>query len=420
MSNRLSFMLGFFLLIPLLLLSHIPNQSYIFLRVYENDGIDGRFEINTNDINKIYNTDFKKGVTLSELNPYVEDLKAYMLSRSSFNSPLGHHQVLLRDSVQIFPGVLGDYLQIYFSLDNMETLPESLEVEFRPVFDVDPTHKGYLITEYNWRAGVINEESNISMEFSPNSPIDTMSLTDVSIWKGIVAMVKQGVWHIWIGLDHILFLIALILPSVVRRRKNPHENKDGRHGLWQVLGRYSWEPVMGFKPAFIYIIKVITFFTIAHTITLSLASLQLVVLPSRFVESMIALSIGLAALHNIVPIFKGNDWVIAFGFGLFHGFGFASVLGDLGLTSEFLTLSLLGFNIGVELGQIVIIAIFFPLLYLLRNAKAYPKLLVGVSILLILISINWSVERSFEIDLGVYGFLKSSLRKVLVFIGLLS
>ncbi|MEG3658603.1 HupE/UreJ family protein [Arenibacter palladensis] len=419
MCKRFRYVLGLFLCIPFYLFSHIPNQSYIFLRIYENNGIEGRFEINTNDINKIYRTDFKKGVTLSELNPYLEDLKSYMLSRSSFKSPRGTHNVILKDSVKIFPGVLGDYVQIYFYLDNLDVLPDSLDVSFSAVFDIDPTHKGYLITEYNWKAGVINEEANISMEFSPNDPMDTMSLTEVSVWKGFVAMIKQGVWHIWIGLDHILFLVALILPSVVRRRKNSEFHTRGRT-LNEILGLYSWEPVMGFRPAFIYIIKVITFFTIAHTITLSLASLQLVNLPSRFVESMIALSIGLAALHNIIPIFKGSDWVIAFVFGLFHGFGFASVLGDLGLTSEFLTLSLLGFNIGVEMGQIAIIALFFPLLFFLRNNKVYPKILVGMSILLILISLNWSIERSFEIDLGIYGFLKSSLRKVLVLMGLMS
>ena len=414
---RYLFFIVFFL--PFFGEAHIPNQSYIFLRIYEKNGIEGRFEINTSDINKIYGTSFKDGVKLSELEPYLKDLKSYLLDNSAFSSKLGEHKVVIKDSIGIFPGVLGDYVQIYFKLDNTNVLPEDLEVDYSAVFEKDGTHRGYLITEYNWKAGIINNEANISLEFSPDDTNDTLSLTDVSVWKGFVAMVKQGIWHIWIGLDHILFLVALILPSVVRRRKNPGEiNK--LNAIKSKLGLYSWEPVLKFKPAFWYILKVVTFFTIAHTITLSLASLELVNLPSRWVESIIAFSIGLAAFHNIRPIFKDKDWIIAFVFGLFHGFGFASVLSDLGLTSEFLTFSLLGFNVGVEIGQVVIIALIFPFLFLIRKLSLYPKILVYGSIFLILISLNWSIERAFEIELGIYDFLKSTLRRILVSLGLWS
>jgi hypothetical protein len=163
---------------------------------------------------------------------------------------------------------------------------------------------------------------------------------------------------------------------------------------------------------------VITFFTIAHTITLTLASLQLVSLPSRLVESVIALSIGLAAYHNIRPLFKGHDWIIAFVFGLFHGFGFATVLGDLGLTAEFLSFSLLGFNLGVEIGQVIIIALIFPMLYLIRRTVFYPKVLLYGSALLIVASVYWCIERGFDINLGVEDYLRSLAYKIAVFLGL--
>ena len=235
-------------------------------------------------------------------------------------------------------------------------------------------------------------------------------------------MVNQGIYHIWIGLDHILFLLALILPSVVRRRGYSTESVSNSSSDAQVVPSgfiiWNWFPVPNFKPAFLYIIKVITFFTIAHTITLSLASLQIVNLPSRFVESVIALSIGLAAYHNIRPIFKGKDWVIAFLFGLFHGFGFASVLADLGLTSEFLTLSLLGFNIGVEIGQLCVIALIFPILFLIRKGKSYPMILVYGSIFLILVSLYWFTERAFDVNLLVEDYLRSVARELLKAMGL--
>ena len=379
-----------FLFSPAISYAHIPEQGYIYLRIYENDGVEGRFVIQTTELNKVFKWNLEKsGNTIDALLPHYEELKTYLLAHSNFTSPLGSHKVSFK-KLDILPTGIGDFVRVYFDLDNFETIPDTMDATYSIAFKEAPNHRGFLLIEYNWKAGVFNNESNISLSFTPDHTTDTLSLTEVSIWKGFYAMIKQGVWHIWIGADHILFLIALILPSVVWRRRE--------EGLSPIK---SWKPVDRFKPAFFYIIKIITFFTIAHTITLSLAALQIISLPGWIVESVIALSIGLAALHNIKPLFKGKDWVIAFVFGLFHGFGFASVLGDIGLTDEFLVYSLLGFNIGVELGQFVIIALIFPVLYLIRKNKLYPKILVGGSIFLILASIYWIIERVFDVNLGI-------------------
>ncbi|MEM9820357.1 MAG: HupE/UreJ family protein, partial [Bacteroidota bacterium] len=231
----------------------------------------------------------------------------------------------------------------------------------------------------------------------PGEEQQQLDLKDASIWKGFWALIKLGVWHIWIGLDHILFILALILPAVVRRR----DELTDMTTVLEVGPEYSksWMPVAKFSPAFLYIVKIITFFTIAHSITLALAALGYINLGSRFVESIIAISIALAAVHNITPIFKSREWVIAFGFGLFHGFGFASVLGEKGLSGDYMVLSLLGFNIGVELGQLLIICMIFPFLYLLRRVNLYPKIVTYGSVVLIIISIYWFIERMFEVDL---------------------
>lgn len=396
-------------LVPNVTDAHEVNQSYIFLRIYESKGIEGRFEMNVRELNKLLGTNFPKDLQLKDVQPYIEQIKAYLLKNTSFSSPAGSHNIMYTGEVEIQKVSLGNFVKIHFQLDNDEVLPDELTADYNGFFEFDDNHWGFLITEYNWKAGVINDEMNFSMDFEPGDTTETMSLTDVSVWKGFYAMIKQGVWHIWIGLDHILFLLALILPSVIRRKKDA-----------KGFSLSNWEPVQEFKPAFYYILKVVTFFTIAHTITLTLASLQLVNLPSRFVESIIAFSIGLAAFHNIRPIFKGRDWVIAFIFGLFHGFGFASVLGDLGLTNDFLTVSLLGFNIGVEIGQLVIIALIFPVLFLLRNRKIYNKILFYGSIILIIISLYWFLERSFDIRFGVYHTVKRSIRELAVAIGLWS
>lgn len=397
--------------------AHSISGSYIFLKIYETSGIDGRFEFNVNDINKVFNLNLPKDASVEDIKPYVEIIKAYLLEHSNFKSSLGEHKVLFDDLVEVLRIDYGNYMQFNFHLSNMDNLPDELDVFYDGVFDVDDRHRGFLTVEHNWKGGVINNEAVISLYFTPDDPTDTLSLNDSSAWKGFVAMIKQGVWHIWIGLDHILFLVALILPSVVRRRRESEENTVVET-IPTTFNFFGWEPVLKFKPAFIYIVKIITFFTIAHTITLTLASLELVNLPSRIVESIIALSIGLAAYHNIKPIFKGKDWLIAFIFGLFHGFGFASVLSDLGLTSEYLTLSLLGFNIGVEIGQFLIIAGIFPILFFLRKTKIYPKLLIYGSIFLIIVSLYWVTERVFDVSFGVEQFIKVKLYEFAVYLGL--
>src|SRR5207249_427471 len=163
-------------------------------------------------------------------------------------------------------------------------------------------------------------------------------------------------WHIWLGFDHILFLLALLLPSVLRR------------------GPGGWEVVDGFRPALIKMLKIVTAFTVAHSITLSLATLGILRLPARLVESAIAASVILAAVNNIRPIFPHRGWMVAFAFGLIHGFGFANVLADLGLAKETLALALVGFNLGVEIGQLAIVTAFLPIAFSLRESWVYQKL----------------------------------------------
>lgn len=398
------------LMAPFFAAAHAINSSYIFLNIYEEDGIHGRFEFNINEINKVFDLNLPKDATYAEVQPHIAAIKEYLLQHSALSSQGKQYQVVFKE-VQMRKIDYGSFVKLYFYLEDSKNIPESLDVLFNPAFEVDDTHRAFLVVEQNWKAGIVNNEAVIALYFSPEDTKDTLFLNDMSVWKGFVGMVKQGMWHIWIGLDHILFLIALILPSVLYR-KDEKTIPLTKHNF------FGWLPVLKFKPAFLYILKIVTFFTIAHTITLSLAALEIVSLPSRLVESIIAFSIGLAAFHNIVPIFKGRDWIIAFVFGLFHGFGFASVLGDLGLTNTFLTYSLLGFNIGVEIGQVLIIAGIFPILFFLRKKKIYKGIFFYGCILLVVISMYWMVERIFDVNLGVEDQIRRWLYKLAVAIGL--
>ena len=193
---------------------------------------------------------------------------------------------------------------------------------------------------------------------------------------------KDGVWHIWIGFDHILFLLALLLPAVLYRT------------------RQRWQAVASFRPALIDVLKIVTAFTLAHSITLTLATLGVVTLPAHLVESAIAASVVLSALNSVFPVFEGKRWVVAFAFGLIHGFGFASVLADLGLPQDALLLALVGFNLGVEGGQLAIVSAFLPLAYYLRDTLFYRRVvLFAGSILIMLLASVWLVERVFSLKL---------------------
>ncbi len=204
----------------------------------------------------------------------------------------------------------------------------------------------------------------------------------------------DGVWHIWIGFDHILFLLSLLLPAVGAWVAGVGGQRPGGSR------RATWQPVPRLGVAVWEVLRIVTAFTLAHSITLSLATLGWVSLPSRLVESTIAASVVLAALNNVFPFFQGRRWMVAFAFGLIHGFGFASVLADLGLPRDALALALLGFNLGVEAGQLAIVAVFLPLAYLLRHSKFYRWVVLwGGSLAIAAIAAAWFVERAFELKL---------------------
>lgn len=247
-----------------------------------------------------------------------------------------------------------------------------LTLGYRLMFEQDAQHRGLVRLSLDGAAQ--------SLVFSPERPEQRIDATPPSAWTTLHQYVVEGVWHIWLGFDHVLFLLALLLPAVLVW--------DGRR--WQGVARLG---LAGRE-----VLAVVTSFTLAHSVTLSLATLGWVSLPSRWVESVIALSVVLAAANNLRPTVQGRRWIAAFGFGLIHGFGFASVLADLGLPRDALVLSLVGFNVGVELGQIAIVALFLPLAFRARDTAFYRRgVLVGGSLLTLALAGIWLVERVFDL-----------------------
>ena len=269
------------------------------------------------------------------------------------------------------------------------------------MYDLDPYHRGIVTIHAGDKiAGAV---------LGPSNPVASLNLRTPDRWGEFKSFVIDGVWHIWTGLDHVLFLLSLLVPAVlIRRRMENTGNGRARaalaetSGAWMTLARqpprYRWEAASGLWPVFLDVLKVVSAFTVSHSVTLSLAVLGIVDLPSRLVESGIALSVMVAALNNVYPVVKQRVWLIAFVFGFIHGLGFASALTGLQLPAGAMAASLGGFNVGVEIGQESIVLVFLPLAYLLRHTWFYRTLVLRWgSLLIIAIAVGWFVQRAFDI-----------------------
>ena len=156
----------------------------------------------------------------------------------------------------------------------------------------------------------------------------------------------------------------------------------------------GWQPVERLGQAVWPVVGIVSAFTIAHSITLGLAALKLVSLTPAFIEPAIAATIVLAALDNVLPIFPVRRVVVTFFFGLIHGFGFAGVLAELNLPRADFAWALLQFNLGLEVGQLVIVAVATSVLFALRRWRGYPKFIIGAgSAVAIAIGVLWLIER---------------------------
>ncbi|MEY2860474.1 MAG: hypothetical protein RL392_932 [Pseudomonadota bacterium] len=352
--------------------AHKASDSYLVLDV-QGAQVVGQWDIALRDIDFALglDADGDGSITWGELRARHADINAWALNALSLQR--GGACTLRVTQNQVDEHTDGAYTVLRLAGD-CPAATGDLALGYRLLFDVDALHRSL--------ARITLDGQVQSAVMSPQAPSQTFTATAVSGWAQLAQFFVQGVWHIWIGFDHILFLLALLLPLVLVR-------EQGR-----------WRPVDRFSQALREVLWVVTSFTAAHSITLSLAALELVTLPSRLVESAIAVSVVVAALNNLVPLFNHGRWMVAFGFGLIHGFGFASVLAELGLPQGALVLSLVGFNLGVEAGQLAIVSVFLPLAYLLRRTTFYRRgVLVGGSVLTMVLALVWLAERALDLKL---------------------
>jgi hypothetical protein len=202
-------------------------------------------------------------------------------------------------------------------------------------------------------------------------------------FSGLTAAFNLGARHIAEGTDHLLFLLALLLPAPL------------------LAGCGRWARRATVRSSLLQILRIVTAFTLGHSLTLALAAFGVVSLPSRLVEVLIAVSILVSATHAMRPLFPGREALIAGFFGLIHGLAFATALSDLGFGQEYRLVSLLGFNLGIEAMQLAVVVAVLPSLLLLSRTSLYSLFQVGGALFAMVASLGWIAERALDVETGV-------------------
>ncbi len=366
--------------------AHPMPNSVILLNVHEKH-ISGQIQIPLSELQSAV------GMSVNDRSERLierlgDSLKIYLLKHIRPKSLEGKPWTVKLGNIKVVESnniLVGMYKELEIEFEMSPPLSYDLRNFY---FDYDvvlrqvASHKALINIKQDWQQGIINEDSTaqqvgiIEWDVVNNklSPFQ-VSLQQGSLWQGFKAMVKLGMRHISEGIDHLLFLLTLLLPATLLVENS----------RWGVFG--------GSKYSLIKLLKIVSAFTVGHSLTLILGATKLVTLPSQPVEVLIAFSILVSAIHAIRPVFAGKEIWIAAGFGLIHGLVFATTLTDLELGFREMILSIFGFNIGIELMQLLITVLTIPFLILLSKTRFYTAFRVVGATAATVAASGWIAER---------------------------
>lgn len=269
--------------------------------------------------------------------------------------------------------------------------PDGRVTDFRLRYDVIVeellTHKVIATVRYDFDRGILRTDDAETLGVLD---WDTKSLrvpADEGSWlKGFVTTAGLGIEHVGEGADHLLFLLMLLIPAPL----------VATAGRWRTGGTQVTGATGDSSPrrSLVRVVHVVSAFALGHSLTLALAASGVIHVPSRPVETLIAFSIAVSAVHAIRPLVARGEVFIAAGFGLVHGLAFASLIGDLGLDRGSLVTTLLGFNLGIELTQLLVVALIMPSLLVLSRTTVYPAFRIAVAVIGLVFSVSWMLERA--------------------------
>jgi hypothetical protein len=348
--------------------AHAPSNSYLDLDA-TGGTIAGRWDIAITDLEYAVglDADLDGAITWGEVQTRAPAIDAYVLAGLGLAVAAGPCPVkILHRSVAPHPD--GPYLSFDFQTACATGL--EIAVAYRLFADADASHRGLL--------SLNGPDATSHAVLNPDAPARSMRLAS-SGWREFVDFVHEGIVHIATGTDHVLFLLCLLMPAVMLRAPAP---RGTVRRIRATLPAVAW---------------IVTAFTVAHSITLALAVLGWVRLPSALVETAIAASIIYVAVGNLRSRKPRHSAAVAFAFGLVHGLGFATVLEGL-ISGSSPVLALFGFNLGVEIGQLAIVVAWIGLTCALAGTPAYRRVVVGAGSLAIgVVALVWLLERSYAL-----------------------
>jgi hypothetical protein len=354
--------------------AHAISASFLNIRVDE-AGTAFQLDLDLIDLNEQISLDQNgdRLITWSEVTSQFDNIKATLEGAVAFADPVNKCPITISE-FKINKKLGGVYLAAFGTLGCKPS--SQLKVQYNYFFDLNLDHRCYL--QLTFPGG------NRSLILSDNNREVGIPLVAESAGPILKQFVGEGLWHILGAIDHVLFLIVLLLPCVLRR-----------------TSKFDWLPEQSKSVVVWHVTKVVTSFTVAHTLTLVLTSFAVLPLPPTWLaETLVALTILISAIDNIYSIVPFKRTLMGFVFGLIHGLGYSSVLTDLGLGGRSMVFGLLGFNVGVELAQLVVIGLFLPILFQLRNAALYQWILLRVGSATIgVFSLLWAIDSATGWDL---------------------
>lgn len=328
--------------------------------------------------------------------------KAYLLQQIAVTTPEGRQWTLSIEKIA-FVQIAGppDLHAIVRMTAPPGAQARRLTMDWRAVIGTVPNHFVLFVTRSDYSAGKLDEDRQVLGALQGDQRRLVIDRGEASSIKGFQAAIALGMRHIAEGFDHFLFLVVLLLPApLLAAGRLWCGERPVRAALWQLT-------------------KIVTAFTIGHSLTLIGAALFTWRLPAQPVEIAIALSILASAIHAWRPIFPGHEPMVAAGFGLIHGLAFATVVANFGLGAEEKAMSILGFNLGIELVQLLVILAVMPSLLMLSRTRFYPVLRKSGAAVAGLAAIAWLIERvldrsnpvaqSIDLLLGYSGYLVAAL-----------
>lgn len=347
--------------------AHKASDSFVAITV-DGAAISVRWDIALRDLDAAIglDTDGDGTLTWGEVRVQEAALAAHALSRLTISGDGQPCPLAARPGLAIADHSDGAYAVLRLS-GSCPQPPARLAIDYALLFDLDAQHRGLLKLGFDGRidTGVFAPERR-RLDFESGRPARVFG-----------TYFGEGIWHVWKGADHMLFLAGLFLPAVLRR------------------SRGGWTPAVSLAASLRETAALVTAFTLAHALTLALAATGAISPQSRLIESLVAASVLFAGLNNLLPLVQRRLWWLAAGFGLIHGAAIAGALLELGLPAQGRITALLAFNLGVEVAQLALVAVVVPICFRFRHAAAFRHaVLVPGSILVALAGLAWLAQRA--------------------------